>query len=853
MNPHDDSTRLSAKILERLGARGDLATRYERRETVARGGQGVVHQVWDRDIGRTLAMKVLTDPATQGSPEASSRSLGRFLEEAQVTGQLEHPGIVPVHELGLDEEGRVYFTMRLVRGETLTSVFEKARTEREGWTRMRVIDVLVKVCEAVAFAHSKGVIHRDLKPANIMVGRFGQVFVMDWGLARVEGEEDPHATRLAPAEGRRLSSELRDTPKLGDSPVLTLDGDVMGTPQYMPPEQARGEVSKLGPAADVYAVGALLYEWLAGHPPYVEPGMRPTPWSLVHAVREGPPRALGGESVDSELAAICERAMRRDPAERYEPMEALRRDLAAYQEDRVVAAYEAGAWAELRKWLRRNRALATAFVAVLLVGVVGLVVNLDLIGEADASALEAERSAARASEHREEFVKLSASQDVEDLFEEISRLGPPHPARLELHRDWIRRAQRLVDELPAHRRLWDELGARLSGSAAASAGPKDGPRSSREQDDLWWHRQLGELIGSLEMLEASQLSTAIDAMSVEAGWSVARRSELASELQESFGQGGEFARRWAEALPAIRAAYPGLDLRVQMALVPLGPDPDSGLWEFWHVPSGDEPVRGADGRWRLEEGTGFVFVLVPGGSFWMGSQDIDPDERNYDPDSYEREEHVHEVELSPFFLSKYEASQAQWARLTGADPSQRTEENREYLEGRLHPVEQVNWHQATRTLGSLGLQLPTEAQWEYAARAGSSTPCPWPAEETYRHANLRDESFLAEFSEIQGLPWDDGWPAHAPVGSLEPNAWGFHDLIGNVYEWCRDEFFPESYFVLPREDPLGWLHGDRARVVRGAGWYTMRTNVARVAYRDIQAADRLAGVIGFRPARELDR
>ena len=216
-------------MIERLSARAGF-DRYVLQDEVARGGMGAVRRVWDADLKRELAMKLLLDEAErpQTSPGGAARLLGRFLEEAQITGQLDHPSIVPVHELGVDPSGRLYFTMRLVRGETLSRILERVRAGDAEWTQTRVLHVLLKACEALAFAHAKGVIHRDVKPANVMVGRFGEVYVMDWGLAKARGSADAKDVRVRPppaaAEPR---TELLEGRAL-DSPLLTMDGDVVG-------------------------------------------------------------------------------------------------------------------------------------------------------------------------------------------------------------------------------------------------------------------------------------------------------------------------------------------------------------------------------------------------------------------------------------------------------------------------------------------------------------------------------------------------------------------------------------------------------------------------------------------------
>ncbi len=367
-------------LMDALRGRSAGFDRYDLRGEVGRGGMGVVERVWDPDLKRELARKRARDAAPTPSAETdagSLQSLGRFLEEAQITGQLDHPGIVPVHELGIDDEGHAFFTMRLVRGDDLSVVFRHVAEGTEDWTQTRALSVLLKACEALSYAHAKGVVHRDVKPANVMVGRFGEVYVMDWGLARVlagPGDDLRPASEAASA----VLSDRRSSDADGSSALATMDGDVVGTAAYMSPEQARGELENIGPASDVYSMGAMLYELLAGAAPYSldaggtsRPGGQLEVWNRV---REGPPPPLSSVAPDqpSELLAICEKAMARSIEARYEDVRELADDLRAYLENRVVKAHRTGAVVELTKWVQRNRLTAAAIAAAIVLAMGGL-------------------------------------------------------------------------------------------------------------------------------------------------------------------------------------------------------------------------------------------------------------------------------------------------------------------------------------------------------------------------------------------------------------------------------------------------------------------------------------------------
>ncbi len=332
--------------------------RYVVQNEIARGGAGRVLLALDRHLGREVAMKeLLLDLRDQRDGEKRedphSKSLrNRFLREARVTGQLEHPSIVPVYEIGQHSDGNFYYTMRMVKGRTLSKVIKECHPLSD---RMELLPHFYNICNAVAYAHSKGVINRDLKPSNVMIGEFGETVVLDWGLAKVKGQHDAGADKIQ--SGMRLI--------MNADVGRTVVGFAIGTPSYMPPEQAEGNVDEIDETSDIYSLGAILYQLLTGNPPYkgktASEILRKVVLAELTPVCEQEPEA------PPELAAIAEKALSKNKIERYQSTTELIDELNSYMSGGKVSGYRYSFFELIKKFTSRNKAAFISSVMIFLV------------------------------------------------------------------------------------------------------------------------------------------------------------------------------------------------------------------------------------------------------------------------------------------------------------------------------------------------------------------------------------------------------------------------------------------------------------------------------------------------------
>ncbi len=785
---------------QQLRAR-DAGADYELVEVLGEGGMGLVYTARQTAVDRMIAVKMIKGQAAQ---QDSSRN--KFLAEAAVTADLDHPGVVPVYDLGQNETGAVFYAMKKVKGNPWSEVIQEKDPAEN-------LEVLLRICDAVAFAHDKGVVHRDLKPENVMLGDYGEALVMDWGLAGAVSEE---------AKADRITAE----------------NACCGTPCYMAPEMALGMAPRIGKHSDIYLLGAILFEIVTGQPPH-------SGEDVMSCLMNAGTNDIVEPPVEGELIDIAMTAMASEPEDRYQSVQEFQKAIRDYQEhfeslnlsnksqEDLQRAQETGEYNDFAK---------------------------ALYGFQEARSLWSGNDEALEGEIETRRLYAECAADKEDLDLADSLLLEDEPSHAELRKEV---AKALKQQQARARRLKIMTYGTYGGVAAIililtgatlwigreMKIARDQKAIAEEQKDLAQEQKALAEKRETEAQDAKDLALARQKEAEDAKALAVQRQKEAEEQRKQ----AEEARKEAEeqrqaaqqALADTKAAQAReaeqraqkekLDKQIQFTL-------DTQKNEWWTVDAAEARARQKEAageaglpverRIDLGGGASMAFVLIPPGSFGMGSPFQEVDRAG--------EESLHRVRLTrPFYMAVHECTRGQWQAVAGALP----EAARAGAEVPAdHPVTRVSWKTVQEQLipalqkrapEGYTVRLPTEAEWEYAARSGTNTA----------YFNGARSAALAEAGWFQV---NSGRKTH-PVGRKAANAWGLHDVHGNVAEYCVDLYDPRVYRDKTDgvvEDPRVEGDGTR-RVYRGGGWISTAAQ-CRSAYRSWAHEENAHDYIGVR-------
>jgi len=885
---------------------------YKIIKVLGEGGMGIVYLAEQKSpVSREVALKVIK----RGMD--SKEAVARFDLERQALAMMAHASISSVYDAGVTEQGQLYYVMEYVSGPSITDYCNKKHL-----TTKERLALFIQVCHAVQHAHQKGIIHRDLKPSNVLMAHEGAKAapkIIDFGVAKDTDQE------------------------LGSKTRYTMLGSIVGTPEYMSPEQADLGQLDIDTRTDIYTLGVLLYELLVGQTPFDFSNSSGKRYSdIQHRIQKEVPEKpsqrvcnlgdkplcdrqnRGGgfkalrKQLQGDLDWIVMKAMEKDRMLRYASASELAADVARHMNNEPVQAGPPSAVYRFKKFVSKNRKTVTGVSALLCVLILGLSISLRLY-------FIAEKAESVAKQRLEDYYKLSDLYLVNSLTEDAEKLWPARIRKIPEIENWLEKAETLKSRLGNHR---DKLNDMRRRSLFYNDDAKISDRATHPKAE--YLEGLKKIKGRLENvirekkpvadamggdiktkekiinapLQLASINETIESVENEIlngrrTWIFEdteeqllhdRLTRLVDELEVFASSGGvmenvrkriqtareverktlvDFKDEWSKAVKSIGdirtcPLYGGLVIKPQEGLIPFGRDPDSGLFEFAAPETGALPSRGQDKKIRMESDSCLILILVPGGSFKMGASNRQEDRLsngNYDPWAFPREGPVHEVKIQPYFISKYEMTREQWRKISSQayDPFCPIDDQTidESINNEAVPVIYLSWLDCRKYLNRIGLDLPTEAQWEFAARAASSSIwCTGNDKLSVKGAaNLRDIEAKKEGLPIGRIHEDwlnDGFSRIAPIGCFRPNSYGLHDVIGNVYEWCLDGYEVYEYPINEGDGKriLDQLDAE-SHVVRGGSWYTLAV-FARSAFRvDIQPMRRTEE-LGVRPAGGLE-
>jgi serine/threonine-protein kinase len=766
--------------------------RYRHAKPLGAGGVGTVSSCYDPNLGRHIALKELHPRLRERCEQRA-----RFFREARITAQLQHPNIMPVYEFGVTPAGNAYYTMKRVSGLSLQTVLNALRTGDPyfvaEYPRSRLLDIFTHVGEAIAFAHSRGVIHRDLKPENILLGSFGEVLVTDWGLVKVLGERTTTPGAPPPDDGAIVAEEH-------DTHQLTLDGMISGTPLYMSPEQALGEVDQLDQRSDVYSLGALLYEVLTFEKTVAGTRADEIMGNVIAARIVPPRRRAPRQRVPRDLDAICMKALAREPEHRYPGVSALLNDLARYRQGLPVSVRPYSPAEHLLKHCLRHPVISASLLTVV---VVLAVVAAALVTWRYSRYTQLVRLA---DQHRTEGAALYAQRfqlyrQLLGLRERRLQKEPPP--------DEVALAQRLATVGSEAENAY-----RTAEMLYVYAAPRRGdPRVDTAMGEIFTNRLNFALLAEDYQLAEQHLA-------LLRTWLGPTFEQAPPVLQATLRHMVELVE--GRGVLAVTTDPPGAEAELEnldagaaapgvlgLAPLPRFSTPKGNYLLTLSLPD-RPPVRYPlfikhgqvkEVTVRLPRATPPGAVFVPAGSFLVGGEQA----RHY---------RLHEVYLDDYFIQAHEVTFAEYlafyqeAVAAGPQPGllsrvQLAADVRRYddawdAEGRLLPPLRPEWPVVGITCAAaeqycawlatrLGrpVRLPTADEWEKAARGVDGRPFVWG--QTYDPSY----AFLLENAAARAQ-----FGIFAPPGSLphDRSIYGAWDMAGNVREWTASRFPDNSPF-----------------------------------------------------------